>query len=157
MLQPLGQPLREHRRARVATGQLGQGRFEITPQARGRHVAPLAQQAQVAAGFVQQGQQQMLDVDLMVAMAHAQVGRAFGCLAREVGELGDEGLEGSGHDRGRQEYSVESGRGQGVVDEVLAVMVCGASAEKGRPAQAGRLGAGVGAQLDRLDVLALQA
>ena len=87
----------EHRRARVAGLEPRHLALEVAAQGVGRDIEAPAQRDQVAAGFVEQGEQQVLDVDLVVAARHRCARSAFSGATRRVVQLADQGLEVDAH------------------------------------------------------------
>ena len=87
----------EHRRAAVAGPEPAQLVLQVAAQRLNRDPAPGCHQCEVPARILQQGQEQVLQVDLVMPARHAQVGGALGGLAAGVVELPDQGLEVAAH------------------------------------------------------------
>ena len=93
VLQPVRQVRRKDRRARVARAKAAQLRLDVALQRQQVHAVAPGQHRDVAVCGLQQGQQQVLDIHLVVTAGHAQAGGTLGGTSGLVVELGDEGLE----------------------------------------------------------------
>ena len=98
VFQQRGQVGAEDGGAGVAVLESGQLVFKVTRQRGGRDIRALAQQGEVRTRLLQQGQEQVFQIDLEMRLGHAEAGGAFGRAAAVVVELGDQGLEVVAHE-----------------------------------------------------------
>ncbi|EWC52565.1 hypothetical protein XAR_1867 [Xanthomonas citri pv. glycines str. 8ra] len=97
VLEQRGQVLGKYRRARIAGLEAADLLAEIAFQRLRRNAAAARDQHEIALRLLQQRQEQMLQVDFVVAARHAQIGRALGRLPAGVVEFADQGLEIDAH------------------------------------------------------------
>lgn len=111
LLEEPGEVGREHRRAAIA----GLEAVDLGPQlalhAGGADGTAAQDAVQIAVALFEQGQQQMFEIDLVVAPRHAQAGGPLGGLAAGVVEFADQGLEGVAHRVGSRGWAAQAVKG----------------------------------------------
>ncbi|MDT4808633.1 hypothetical protein FQZ97_414990 [compost metagenome] len=99
LLEQLLQMLREHRRARVAVLEGLDLALQVRLDRSGADAVGVQHAREVVVGLLQQRQEQVLQVDLVVAVGQAQVGGALRGHAGAGVELGDQCLQRGAHER----------------------------------------------------------
>jgi hypothetical protein len=93
----LGQARREHRRARIAVLEALHFRAQVRFQLADADIALARDQRHVALRLLQQRQEQMFDIDLVLAQRHAQAGGARGGGAAGVVQFADQRFQIDAH------------------------------------------------------------